>query len=43
MKGFAAMEIRVLKGVERAQYVCPFAYLDEPIKEETLTKIKALF
>jgi len=41
--GFGAVEIGILKGGNPPQHVCPFAYLDDSIKEETLTKIKKIF
>ena len=41
--GFGAVEIGILKGGNPPQHVCPFAYLDESIKEDTLKKITALF
>lgn len=41
--GFGAVEIGILKGGNPPQHVCPFAYLDESIKTETLKKISAFF
>lgn len=41
--GFGAVEIGILKGGNPPQHVCPFAYLDDSIKEDTFTKIKILF
>lgn len=41
--GFGAVEIGILKGGQVPEHVCPFAYLDDSIKEETLTKIRKLF
>ena len=41
--GFGAVEIGILKGGNPPEHVCPFAYLDESIREETLAKIKDLF
>lgn len=41
--GFGAVEIGILKGGQKPEHVCPFAYLDESIKKETLKKINALF
>src|SRR3989338_7376101 len=41
--GFGAVEIGILKGGNPPQHVCPFAYLDESIKEETFAKMKNLF
>ncbi|OGM32656.1 hypothetical protein A2803_01185 [Candidatus Woesebacteria bacterium RIFCSPHIGHO2_01_FULL_44_21] len=42
-EGFGAVEMGILKGGNPPEHVCPFAFLDESIKEETLTKIKALY
>lgn len=41
--GFGIVEIGILKGGNPPQHVCPFAYLDPSIKEQTFAKIKALF
>src|SRR3989344_368926 len=41
--GFGAVEIGILHGGQKPEHVCPFAYLDDSIKEETFTKIKDLF
>lgn len=41
--GYGAVEIGILKGGRTAQHVCPFAYLDDSIREETFAKIKNLF
>jgi hypothetical protein len=41
--GFGAVEIGILKGGQKPEHVCPFAYLDESIKEDTLKKITSLF
>jgi len=41
--GYGAVEIGVLKGGRVAQHVCPFAYLDDTIREQTFIKLKALF
>ncbi len=41
--GYGTVEIGILKGGNPPQHVCPFAYLDETIKTETLKKISALF
>ncbi|MBI2601063.1 M23 family metallopeptidase [Candidatus Daviesbacteria bacterium] len=41
--GFGIVEIGILKGGSPPQHICPFAYLDPSIKEETFTKIKALY
>lgn len=42
-QGFGAVEIGILKGGQKPQHVCPFAYLDESIREDTLKKITSLF
>lgn len=42
-QGFGTVEIGILKGGNPPQHVCPFAYLDNSIKEETFKDIKALF
>lgn len=41
--GYGTVEIGILKGGNPPQHVCPFAYLDDSIKVETLAKIKKLF
>lgn len=41
--GFGTVEIGILKGGNPPQHVCPFAYLDDSIKEETLQNIRAFF
>lgn len=41
--GYGTVEIGVLKGGNSPQHVCPFAYLDDSIKEEAFAKIKTLF
>ena len=41
--GFGAVEIGILKGGNPPQHVCPFAYLDESIKQETFDKLNTLF
>ena len=41
--GYGAVEIGILKGGNPPQHVCPFAYLDDSIKEETFAKMKNLF
>ncbi|MDO8583069.1 MAG: M23 family metallopeptidase [bacterium] len=41
--GYGAVEIGILKGGNPPQHVCPFAYLDDSIKTETLRKISAFF
>ena len=42
-EGYGAVEIGILKGGNPPEHVCPFAYLDESIKAETLQKIKDFF
>ncbi len=43
--GFGAVEIGILHGGGEGlpEHVCPFAYLDDSIKEETFTNLKKLF
>ena len=41
--GFGIMEIGILRGGQTPEHVCPFAYLDPSIKEETFSKIKAFY
>lgn len=41
--GFGVVEIGILKGGSPPQHVCPFAYLDESIREDTYKKMNALF
>lgn len=41
--GFGVVEIGILKGGQEPQHICPFAYLDESIREDTLKKITSLF
>ena len=41
--GFGAVEIGILKGGQNPQHICPFAYLDESIREETFANLKELF
>ncbi len=43
LRGFGIVEIGILKGGNPPQHVCPFAYLDPSIKEDTFSKIKALY
>ncbi len=40
--GFGLVEIGVLKGGNPPSHLCPFDYLDDSIKDETLKKITAL-
>lgn len=42
-EGFGAVEIGILKGGQIPEHVCPFAYLDDSIKEETFKKMNNLF
>ncbi len=42
-EGFGAVEIGILEGGNPPEHVCPFAYLDESIKEDTFKKITAFF
>lgn len=41
--GYGLVEIGILKGGNPPQHVCPFAYLDDSIKDETLKKLTALY
>jgi len=41
--GYGTVEIGILKGGQTPQHVCPFAYLDNSIREETFIKMKNLF
>lgn len=41
--GFGTVEIGILKGGNPPYHVCPFAHLDESIKEEVFKKMKDLF
>ena len=41
--GYGAVEIGILKGGQTPQHVCPFAYLDDTIREQTSAKLKTLF
>ncbi|MBI2595604.1 peptidoglycan DD-metalloendopeptidase family protein [Candidatus Daviesbacteria bacterium] len=43
LKGFGIVEIGILKGGNLPSHVCPFAYLDPQVKEETVAKIKSLY
>ena len=42
-KGFGAVEIGILAGGNPPHHVCPFAYLDESIKQDTFDKLNAHF
>ncbi|TSC87934.1 MAG: Uncharacterized protein G01um101416_249 [Microgenomates group bacterium Gr01-1014_16] len=41
--GFGSVEIGILKGGQKPEHVCPFAYLDDSIREETFTNLRNLF
>jgi len=41
--GYGAVEIGVLKGGQTPEHVCPFAYLDDSIREATFAKMRNLF
>ena len=41
--GYGAVEIGILKGGNPPQHICPFAYLDDSIKEETFKKMNDFF
>lgn len=41
--GFGAVEIGILKGGQKPEHICPFAYLDDSIKKETFQRLNALF
>ena len=41
--GYGTVEIGILKGGQTPEHVCPFAYLDDSIREETLAKMRNLF
>lgn len=43
LPGFGIVEIGILKGGNPPQHICPFAYLDPSIKEETFKKLKAFY
>ena len=42
LPGYGIVELGILHGGATPKHVCPFAYLDPSIKEDTLAKIKAL-
>lgn len=42
-EGYGAVEIGILKGGPTPEHVCPFAYLDDSVKEETFAKMRELF
>lgn len=37
--GYGAVEIGILKGGQKPQHICPFAYLDDSVKDDILQKI----
>src|SRR3989344_224027 len=41
--GYGAVEIGILKGGQTPEHVCPFAYLDDSIREATFAKMGNLF
>jgi len=41
--GFGTTEIGILKGGQTPEHVCPFAYLDDSIREKTFTNLRSLF
>ncbi|MBI2612403.1 M23 family metallopeptidase [Candidatus Kaiserbacteria bacterium] len=41
--GYGAVEIGLVKGGQTPQHVCPFAYLDDSIREATFAKMRDLF
>jgi hypothetical protein len=41
--GYGAVEIGILKGGQAPEHVCPFAYLDDSIREATFAKMRNLF
>ena len=41
--GYGAVEIGILKGGQTPEHVCPFAYLDESIRDQTFADMKNLF
>ena len=41
--GYGAVEIGLLRGGQTPEHVCPFAYLDDSIREETFAKMRNLF
>ncbi len=42
-EGFGAVEIGLLRGGQVPEHLCPFAYLDASIREETFAKIRDFF
>lgn len=42
-RNYGFLDIGILKGGNPPEHVCPFAYLDDSIKEETLAKIRVLY
>jgi len=41
--GYGAVEIGILKGGQTPEHVCPFAYLDDSIREATFASMRNLF
>lgn len=41
--GYGLVEIGILKGGNPPQHLCPFAYLDDSIKNDVSTKLKAFY
>ena len=41
--GYGTVEIGILKGGQTPEHVCPFAYLDDSVREETFAKMRNLF
>lgn len=41
--GYGAVEIGILKGGNPPSHFCPFAYLDDSVREETFTKLRKFF
>lgn len=41
--GFGSVEIGILRGGQNPDHVCPFAYIDDSIKDKTFIKMRDLF
>ena len=41
--GYGTVEIGILKGGQTPEHVCPFAYLDDSVRDEIFSKMKNLF
>ena len=41
--GYGTVEIGILKGGQTPEHVCPFAYLDDSVREEIFAKMRNLF